>query len=262
MSGTATPLLQLRDAVVQRDGHAILSVDSLDIHEGERIALIGPNGAGKSTFVGLLTRAVLPLWRVESPILWRGDPRPVLADVRAVVGTVSSAVTSWIDPQLTVGEIVLAGRYGALRIPQYRVPDAADRAASARALADVGATHLESRLFGTLSTGEARRTMIAHALVRDREIVVFDEPCAGLDVEGAHHVRQALSSMGRSGRTILIVTHQVEDIVSEIDRVIAISDARVAADGPKADVLTTELMRDLFGVPVTLEERSGNYRLW
>ena len=262
MADATPPLLQLRDAVVQRDGRVILSVDSLDIGHGERIALIGPNGAGKSTFVGLLTRDVLPLWREEPPILWRGDPRPILADVRAVVGTVSSAVTAWIDPQLTVGEIVLAGRFGALRIPQYRAPDEADRAAAARALTDVGAVHLEGRRFGTLSTGEARRTMIAHALVRDPEIVVFDEPCAGLDVEGAYHVRQALSSMARSGRTVLIVTHQVEDIVPEIDRVIAISGARVVADGPKADVLTTESMRDLFGVPVTLEERDGSYRLW
>lgn len=255
-------LLRLRDAEVRRDGRTILAVDELEIREGERIALIGPNGAGKSTFVGLLTREALPLWREEPPILWRGEPRPLLTDVRAVVGAVSSSVTAMIDPALTVDDVVLAGRFGALRIPQHRRPSAADRDAASRALADVGAAHLADRTFGTLSTGEGRRVMIAHALVRDPDIVVFDEPCAGLDVEAAYHVRQALSQLARAGRTVLIVTHHVEDIVPEVERVIALADARIVADGPSRDVLTTGLMHDLFGVPVTLEERDGSYRLW
>ena len=259
---TRTPLLQLTDAVVRRDGRDILAVDSFLLRAGERVAIIGPNGAGKSTLVKLLTREVMPLWREHPPLLFKGEPRPVLSDTRALLGIVSNSMQEQIEVELSVLEVVLGGFFGSLGVPPWRTVMPHMESAASAALAELGVEEYAMRDVRTLSTGEARRVLIARALVHGPSVLVFDEPCAGLDPRAAYHVRTAFGNLARAGRTLMLVTHHVEDITPEFDRVVALRDGRVVADGPKHDTLTTELMRDLFGVPVTLEERDGRYRLW
>jgi len=91
---------------------------------------------------------------------------------------------------------------------------------------------------------------------------VLDEPCAGLDPHASYHVRQALRSLADGGRSLVLVTHHVEDIVPQIDRIVMIRDGLIAADGPKAELMTSERLSGLFEVPVTIDERDGEYRLW
>jgi iron complex transport system ATP-binding protein len=114
----------------------------------------------------------------------------------------------------------------------------------------------------TLSTGEARRVIIARALVHDPAVLVLDEPCAGLDPHAAYNVRLAVRSLARGGRSLVLVTHHVEDIVPEIERVVMVQDGRIAADGPKSELLTSARLGVLFDIPAVLEERDGQYRLW
>ena len=114
----------------------------------------------------------------------------------------------------------------------------------------------------TLSTGEARRVLFARALVHDPAVLVLDEPCAGLDPHAAYHVRRALRTLAAGGRSLVLVTHHVEDIVPEIDRAVLLKDGRIVADGPKRDLMTAETLGELFDIPVEVEEREGEYRLW
>ena len=93
------------------------------------------------------------------------------------------------------------------------------------------------------------------------DVLVFDEPCVGLDPEAKWNLRQALSALAKAGHTIITVTHDVSDIMPEFERVVLLQDARIVADGPKEDVLTTQKLRRLFGVPVTLVENDGYYHL-
>jgi iron complex transport system ATP-binding protein len=113
----------------------------------------------------------------------------------------------------------------------------------------------------TLSTGQVRRAPIARALINGPAVLVFDEPCVGLDPEAAWNMRQSLSALAKAGHTILVVTHDVSDIMPEFDRVVMLQDARIVADGPKSEVLTTQRLRHLFGVPITLVETDGHYHL-
>ncbi len=259
---TGPPLLELTDAVVRRDGRVILSVDSFVLEEGEHVAIIGPNGAGKSTLVKLLTREVLPLWREKPPVLFLGEPRPVLSDVRSLLGVVSMSMQEQIEVDLTVREVVLGGFFGSLGVPARRTVTEEMESIVVSVLVELGIDHLAQRDVRTLSTGEARRALICRALVHDPRVLVFDEPCVGLDPEAAYQVRQSFSAMARAGRTLLLVTHHIEDVVPEFERVLAIDDGRIVADGPKNEVLTTELIQTLFKVPLVLEERDGSYRLW
>jgi iron complex transport system ATP-binding protein len=127
---------------------------------------------------------------------------------------------------------------------------------------EVGIFHLAGRTMDTLSTGEARRALIARALVHDPAVLVLDEPYAGLDPAARYHVATAVRELAAGGRGLLLVTHHIEDIPPEVDRVVMLRSGRVFADGPKRDLLTSAKLSELFGIPAMVEERAGVYRLW
>ncbi len=245
-----------------RDGRTILSVNEFRIAEGERIAVLGPNGAGKSTLIKLLTRDILPLWADPPPVLFRGQERIALQDARGLLGVVSADAQEQADVALPAREIVLGGLFGSLGVPIRVTPTDAQQERALAALGELEIAHLAERSMNTLSTGEARRVIIARALVHDPAVLVLDEPCAGLDPHAAYNVRLAVRSLARGGRSLVLVTHHVEDIVPEIERVVMVQDGRIVADGPKRELLTGERLSELFDIPALLEERDGNYRLW
>jgi iron complex transport system ATP-binding protein len=262
LSGARAPLLELTGATVVRDGRAILAVDHFAIAEGERLAILGPNGSGKSTLIKLLTRDILPLWADTPPVLFRGHARIALEDARKLLGVVSADAQEEADVVLPALDVVLGGFFGALGVPSHRTPTAEQRTRAAAALAELEIAHLAERTMTTLSTGEARRVLFARALVHNPAVLVLDEPTNGLDPHAAFHVRQAVRLLARRGRSLVLVTHHVEDIVPEIDRVVMLSEAHIVADGPKCELLTSERLGELFAIPAQLEERDGEYRLW
>lgn len=255
------PLFQIRDACVQRAGRVILQVDDFVLAEGEHVALLGPNGAGKSTFIQLLTREMLPMWREEPPVRFRGDGRPRLDEIRATLGVVSSTMHEQVRVHLPVVEIVVGGLFGTLGLPMQREVTAADRARAMDALDRLGIAAIADRDIMTLSTGQVRRALVARELVRDPSVLVFDEPCTGLDPEGMYHVRETMRTLAAEGRSVVLVTHYPEDIIPAIERVLLIRDARVHADGAKDELLRDDVMTGLFGVPLAVERRDGWYAL-
>ncbi|NTW29629.1 MAG: ATP-binding cassette domain-containing protein [Coriobacteriia bacterium] len=262
MQAPAVPLLELSNARVLRDGRAILSIERFSIREGERLAILGPNGAGKSTLIKLLTRDLLPLWTAPAPVLFCGQERIALEDARKLLGVVSADAQEQADVRLTAREVVLGGFFGALGVPHHRTPTREQEQRALEALGELEVVRLAERIMTTLSTGEARRVIFARALVHDPAVIVLDEPCAGLDPHSAYHVRQALRTLAHGGRSLVLVTHHIEDIVPEIDRIVMLRDGVIVADGPKSELLTGEALGDLFDIPAVVEERNGEYRLW
>lgn len=258
------PLFAVQGARVVRDGRAILEVDEFEIREGEHLVVLGPNGAGKSTLIGLLTREVLPLWTDPAPVLFRGEPRIEVAQARRLIGVVSSSWQEMVRAHLSVSDVVCGGLFGSLGVPPYlrhRVT-AAHRAAVSDALGHVGISHLAERDMATLSTGEARRALVARALVHSPQVLVFDEPTAGLDPTAAWQLRDTMRRLAEGDRTLVLVTHHIEDIVRCVNRVVMMSEARIVADGSKEQLLTDDRLSELFGVRLEVEERDGEYRLW
>ena len=256
-----TPLFQIHDASVVRGGKTILHVADFSLAEGEHVALLGPNGAGKSTFIQLLTREVFPLWREEPPVLFRGQARPQLADIKRTLGIVSSTMHDQVRVHLPVIDIVVGGIFGTLGVPLRGKVGEKDRALALDALGRLGIAELADRDVMTLSTGQVRRVLVARELVRDPQVLIFDEPCTGLDPQGMYHVRQTMGTLAAEGRSVVLVTHYPEDIIPEIRRVLLIKDAEVFADGPKEELLRGSVMSDLFDVPLVVGEDQGWYSL-
>ena len=255
------PLFRIRDASVVRAGSIILHVDDFTLAEGEHLALLGPNGAGKSTFIKLLTREVMPLYRDAAPVVFRGNERPTLADIKSCFGVVSASMHEQISVHLPVIDIVCGGFFGTLGLPRGVQVDAAMRAASLDALEKLGIADLSARDVLTLSTGQVRRVLVARELVHDPQVLVFDEPCTGLDPQGMYQNRSTMRADAEEGRSVVLVTHYPEDIVPAIERVVLIKDAAILADGSKRDLLTDETMSDLFDAPLRVEERDGWYAI-
>lgn len=256
-----TPLFQIHDARVVRSGKTILHVQDFTLYEGEHVALLGPNGAGKSTFIQLLTREIAPLWREEPPVRFRGQARPRLDEVRRTLGIVSSTMNDQIRVHLPVIEIVMGGLYGTVGMPLRMEATRSDHDLAQDALEELGIGDIANRDVMTLSTGQVRRVLVARELVRDPEVLIFDEPCTGLDPEGMYHVRQTMSMLAEEGRSLILVTHYPEDIVPAIERVLLIKDAEIFADGPKEKLITSEVMSELFGVPLIASSSEGWYAL-
>ena len=255
------PLFRIRDASVVRAGSTILHVDDFTLAEGEHLALLGPNGAGKSTFIKLLTREVMPLYRDVAPVVFRGNERPTLADIKSCFGVVSASMHEQISVHLPVIDIVCGGFFGTLGLPRGVQADASMRAAALDALEKLGIADLSARDVLTLSTGQVRRVLVARELVHDPQVLVFDEPCTGLDPQGMYQIRSTMRALAEEGRSVVLVTHYPEDIVPAIERVVLIKDAAILADGSKRDLLTDETMSDLFDAPLRVEERDGWYAI-
>lgn len=254
-------LLRLHDAKVKMDGRVILDVDDFVINQGERIVVLGPNGSGKSTLIKLLTKEIEPVWRETPPVLFMGQPDPSEETLIETVGLVSTDVQERMMVHRTVFDIVLGGFFGSVGVP-FHIGASDEQVEQARkAIREIGIPSLSERDMLTLSTGQARRALIARALINGPALLIFDEPTSGLDPEGAWNMRQSLSALAKAGHTILVITHNVSDIMPEFDRVVMLQDAHIVADGPKEEVLTTQKLRHLFGVPITLVETDGRYHL-
>jgi iron complex transport system ATP-binding protein len=259
--GREPALVEFNDALVRVAGVDVLHVDSLRIEAGESVAILGPNGAGKSTFIKLITREAAAYARENPPVLFCGRPRISLEELRQTVGIVSSSMQEQIFVHLPAIEIVLGGFYGSLGVPgRFDITDD-QRERAMEVMEGLGIASLANRDMETLSTGQARRVLFARALVNDPRALILDEPCAGLDPQGMYYVHKLMRALADEGRAIILVTHQPQDIIEQIDRVILLKGGRVVADGAKADILTDARMSELFDVPLHVEYTDGQIAL-
>lgn len=257
----STPLFRLHDAVVRRDSKDILTVEDFSLDFGENIALLGPNGAGKSTFIKLMTREILPLYRDNPPVKFMGNPRATLEDVKKRLGIVSATMQDQVTVHVPAFEIVLGGLFGTLGLPRHCGVSDEARAKALAAMDTLHVADLKDRDIMTLSSGQARRVLIARALVHDPQVLVFDEPCTGLDPQGMYYVRQSLRALAQAGKTVVLVTHYPEDIIPEIGRILMIKDGAVFADSPKEEAMTDERLSSLFGIPMEVIKTGPYYSI-
>jgi iron complex transport system ATP-binding protein len=229
---------------------------------GEHVALLGPNGCGKSTLIKILTRECYPVWREESSVEIMGRDRWNVFELRSLLGIVSTDLMAACTRSVTGHDIVLSGFFSSIGVwPQQAVTQAMRDKAGA-VMESLEVSHLTDRFTDEMSSGEARRILLARALVHDPRALVLDEPSTALDLFAQHELRKILSKMAAKGIGIIMVTHHLSDLIPEIDRVVLMSKGRIAADGPKTEILTSAGLSALFGLPLELTERSGHYNLW
>ena len=254
------PLLDIRNAVLLRGDRRILDVRSLQIGRGEHTAILGPNGSGKSSLMKLIAGLHYPLAREQPVVAVFGRKRWDVFALRSHLGIISSELhQSFVsDPGLTGREAVLSGFFASQGLfrNHHVTGEMHERADASLGLVD--ASHLAAKPLEHMSTGEARRILIARALVSDPQALLLDEPTTGLDLAAARRFLETLRRLAHQGTTILLVTHHVDEILPEIGRVVLLKEGKIFRDGPTRDLLTSNTITELFEARVTIS-RHGEY---
>jgi iron complex transport system ATP-binding protein len=259
---TNLALIEFQDVSVVRGNRLALDHVSLRIGVGEHVAVLGPNGCGKSTLIKTIARECYPLVRQCSTLKILGQDTWNVFDLRSLLGIVSNDLMGAFTRPVAGRDVVLSGFFSSVGIwGHQRVTPAMEQKAD-QALARLEVSHLASRLTTEMSSGEARRVLLARALAHEPRALLFDEPATSLDLFAQHELHACLRSLAQSGVGIVLVTHQLADIIPEIERVILMDEGRIAVDGSKQEVLTAERLSALFKLPVELARRDGYYNLW
>lgn len=245
-----------------RGERVILDRLSLRIEAGEHVAILGPNGCGKSTLVKTITRDLYPLQKEGMTARILGRDRWHLFDLRHQLGVVSHDLANICNRPIKGLETVLSGFYGSIGLMMSQAPDAAMTAKAEALMEEFAIAHLRNRWLDELSSGEARRILIARALVHEPQALLFDEPSTSLDLVAQRELVNVLRSLSRRGVALVLVTHHLADIIPEIERVILMRAGKVIADGPKRDLLTASTLEALFGTPVELVCHDDFFHAW
>jgi iron complex transport system ATP-binding protein len=263
ISETTAPLLDIAQASVMRGQQLILDRLNLRLAVGQHTAVLGPNGSGKSTLIRLIARQIYPLARRDGVPAIRifGRDRWDVSELRSLIGIVSPAVqldyTS--DTPLEVFDAVISGFFSARGLWVNHEATAWMRERAQDALEQVEASHLIGREMASLSTGEARRVLIARALVHRPRALLLDEPCAGLDPASRRRFLESLRHLAQQGTTLVLVTHHVEEVLPEIEHVVLLREGRVLQEGSKTDILTNAALTAAFGMPIRITQHGGYY---
>jgi len=256
----------MHDATVVKDHARVLDSISLSIREGEHTAILGPNGAGKSSLIRLLAHLDYPLAHEDGtpPLLILGEELWNVFELRSLLGIVSadlqnSILTGTLRGRTRGLEAVIAGFFASYGVFRHHQITPVMRIRAHQALELMEAGHLADSFIEAMSTGEVRRIMIARALVPEPRALLLDEPTTGLDLMVRHRFLGTLRSLAHHGKTIILVTHHIEEIFPEINRVILLNHGRVLQDGAKAEVLTSAHLSAMFEGPVTVQECGGYY---
>jgi len=261
-SPSQPPLLALNHVTVMRGEYAALQSVTLRVEAGEHVCILGPNGCGKSTLIKTITRECYPVVREGSSMTILGQDRWDVFVLRSLLGIVSNDLMSRSSGDACGRDVVLSGFFSSARIFPHHVVDPRHGALADDALAQLRISHLAQRPVCEMSSGEARRVLIARALVHKPRALLFDEPSNSLDVFARHSLRQSMSSLAKAGVGIILVTHDLSDLIPEIERVLLMSNGRIIADGPKAQMLQPDRLKSLFRTKVELDQRNGYYHMW
>ena len=256
----SAPVLDLRGVSVRRSGATILGPLDWVVGPGDRWVLLGPNGSGKTT---LLQVADTTLWPTTGSVAVLGRRLGTVdaRELRRRIGFASPALAAALDPRLTPLDVVVSARAGALA-PWWAPVSEDDRARAHELLDRLGVDAMAGRPMATLSTGERQRVLIARALLPDPDLLLLDEPAAGLDLGGREDLIGALERLAAQPRpsAVVMVTHHVEEIPAGFGRALVLRAGRIEAVGPTATTLSASTLSRAFGLPLRVE-RGADGRL-
>jgi iron complex transport system ATP-binding protein len=257
MDGAA---IALRDVWWVRDGRAILGGITWSVAPRSQAAIVGPNGAGKSTLVRILLGYLWPT-RGGVSVAGRVFGEADLNQMRRVVRLVQANMPFELDPALSVREVVYTGFEGKLVV--YESIDDALVARIDRMIDRVGLAHVRHNAYGLLSTGERLRAQLARALVTQPEVLILDEPTAGLDIRGREELLALLDQLRDEpdAPALVVVTHHTEELPRGTSNVLLLDNGQAAAQGRPEEVLTGGTLSRVYGCAVVVDRHDGRFYL-
>ena len=254
-------LIDIRNATIWRGGTCVFEDLNLVIDQHERVAILGPNGSGKTTLLKTLNRELYPVAKAGSSVRILGLERWNVWQLRKHIGVVSHDLHQRYTQTLSALEVVVSGFFSSIgvhgtlasRVTQEQLDSAV------ATMEQLGVASLRDTPLKGMSTGQQRRCFLARALVHRPDTLILDEPTAGLDFAASFDYLERLWGLARDGRNIVIVTHHLNEIPPEVDRIVLLKAGVVAADGPKSDVLTAERLSQVYETRIRVAEIDGYY---
>lgn len=252
-------VVDLAGVSIVRDGATLLSDITWQVDETDRWVIIGPNGAGKTTLLQVLSAQIHPSAGVAGlldEVLGTVD----VFDLRARIGLTSAALADRIPRSERVSDVVVSAAYAVTG--RWREEyDPMDHARAVELMADLRVDHLADRTFGTLSEGERKRVQIARALMTDPELLLLDEPAAGLDLTGREALVRTLTQITEDpyAPASVLVTHHVEEIPRGVTHALLLKNGAIVSAGPIEEALTEAAMSETFDLPLELTRHNGRW---
>ena len=254
-------LIEIQNATIWRGTTCVFDGLDLEIAQHERVAIVGPNGAGKTTLLKVINRELYPVVQDGSSLRILGLEHWNVWELRKHIGVVSHDLQQRYTPTTTALEVVVSGFHSSIGVHGTLASRVnAQQLEAARAtMAELGVDGLAGTALKSMSTGQQRRCLLARALVHEPDTLILDEPTAGLDFAASFDYLGRLQKLADAGRNIIIVTHHLNELPPAIDRVVLLKQGRIVADGPKLEVLTSELLSDVYETCVRVAEVDGYY---
>ena len=252
-------VLEFAGVSVVRDGSTLLDDITWEVEEGQRWVILGPNGAGKTTLLQLAAGRIHPTTGVAG-VLGEVLGAVDVFELRPRIGLSSAAMAERLPADELVRDVVVTASYGI--VGRWRESyDTLDHARAGDLLETLGAAHLSERTFGTLSEGERKRVQIARALMTDPELMLLDEPAAGLDLGGREDLVARLGALAADiqAPALVLVTHHVEEIPPCFTDVLLLREGRIVAAGPLEIMLTAANLSQTFGLPLVVERHGERW---
>ena len=255
------PWLEIKDVEAWLGPTQVFRNLSLKLKLGENTAILGPNGSGKTALVKLITRNIYPIVKSGSTLKIFGNQTIKLNQLRSRIGVVSTDLEVRTPDYISAKDVVLSGLYGSIGINRNRSPKEKEIKKVQDLISELGLEDIDGRSFGQISDGERRRLLIARAMVNKPEILILDEPTNGLDLKARHQLLKCIRSLCKGKTTIILITHRVEDIVKEMQRIIFLKKGAIIRDGATNDLLQSEPLGKLYETPLEIIFANGYYQV-
>ena len=257
----SVPLIDIRNATIFRGETRVFDRLNLTLGQGEQVAILGPNGCGKTTLLKTINREIYPVIRDDSWVRILGRDRWNVWELRSHIGIVSHELQMRYTKTNTGLHVVLSGFLSSIGI-HGALASRISQAHKEKALSvmdDLGIASLAVKPLGKMSTGQQRRCLLARALVHDPDTLILDEPTAGLDLTASFDLLKRIRGLIEAGKSIVLVTHQLNEIPPDIQRIILVQNGEIVADGDKQEVLTEDNLQRAYQTPIRISEVNGYY---
>ena len=257
----AAPLLEIHNATIYRGSTRVFDRFNLEIGQHEQVAILGPNGSGKTTLLKVINRELYPVAGSDSWVRILGQGNWNVWDLRSRIGIVSHDLQVRYRDSTTALNVVLSGYLSSVGVHGMLAGllSGEQKEKARRILASLGLEALADTPLSRMSTGQQRRCLLARALVHEPDTLILDEPSAGLDLAASFDYLARIRQLVTAGRNIVLVTHHLNEIPPEIERVILIRSGEIVADGPKAKVLTVDNLQKAYETAISLARVDGYY---
>lgn len=252
-------LIDFADVSLIRGGRTLVGPVDWQVEMGQHWVIVGPNGAGKTSLVRIAAAEEFPS-RGTAHLLGERIGKTVMRDLRAMIGISSAALAHRVPDNENVGDLVISAGYAVLG--RFREEyDEADFDRAHDTLEQLGALHLVDRTWGTLSEGERKRVLVARALMTDPELLILDEPTAGMDLGGREDLVAYLQGLvsNPDSPAVIMITHHVEEIPAGFTHALLLDEGEAVASGPIDEVLTSNNLSKAFHQPVAIDKIDGRY---